>query len=150
MITETAMVTRCEGRQVELELRRGAVCGGCELNQGCGTGALGRLLGHRAKPIVIATNLDLKPGDRVQLELSETALVRASLTIYGLPLLGMIVGGLLAVMAAMPETVVALIAVTCFLLGFKSASYLARRVEDDTLEPYIKDIQLNPGPRSRS
>ena len=96
MITEQAIVTRCNGKQVELELQRGSACGQCELNRGCGTGALGRLLGKRSKPLVIETDHVLKPGDRLQLGLSESALVKASLTIYGLPLLGMVMAGLLA------------------------------------------------------
>jgi sigma-E factor negative regulatory protein RseC len=90
MITESAVVTRRDGKLVELELQRNSTCGQCELSKGCGTGALGRLLGHRSKPILIETDHDLKPGDRLQLGLSESALVKASLTIYGLPLLGMV------------------------------------------------------------
>ena len=96
MITESAIVTHRNGSRVELKLQRASACGGCELNQGCGTGALGRLLGHRSKPVVIETDRELEPGDQLVLGLSETALVKASLTIYGLPLLGMVIAGLLA------------------------------------------------------
>ena len=78
MITESAVVTRRDGKLVELELQRNSTCGQCELSKGCGTGALGRLLGHRSKPIVIETDHDLKPGDRLQLGLSESALVIGS------------------------------------------------------------------------
>ena len=145
MITEQAIVTRCNGKQVELELQRGSACAGCELSQGCGTGALGRLLGKRSKPLVIETEHDLKPGDRLQLGLSETALVKASLIVYGLPLLGMIVAGLLASFTIVSEALIALAAVVGFIVGFKLAVYLSYTLEHDQLTPYIIEIRVNPG-----
>ncbi len=146
MITEQAIVTRRDGSRVELELQRGSACGQCELSQGCGTGALGRLLGKRSKPLVIETDRDLKPGDRLQLGLSESALVKASLTVYGLPLLGMVVAGLIASFAVVSEALIALAACVGFIGGFKFSSYLSRPLEDDLLTPYIVDIRVNPGP----
>ena len=95
MLTEPAIVTRCGDNLIEVELQRQSACGGCELAKGCGTGALGRLLGHRSKPLVIESAQSLMPGDRVMLGLSEAALVKASLLVYGLPILGMLAGGLL-------------------------------------------------------
>jgi len=146
MITEQAIVTRCDGNRVELELQRGSACGQCELSQGCGTGALGRLLGKRSKPLVIETDRDLKPGDKLQLGLSESALVKASLTVYGLPLLGMVAAGLIASFAVVSEVLIALAAGAGFIAGFKLASYLSHPLEHDLQTPYIVDIQVNPGP----
>jgi len=146
MITEQAIVTRCNGKQVELELQRGSACAQCELSQGCGTGALGRLLGKRSKPLVIKTEHDLKPGDRLQLGLSESALVKASLTIYGLPLLGMVAAGLLASLAAESEILVTLAAGAGFIAGFKFAAYRSKVLEHDRLTPYIVKIEVNPEP----
>lgn len=146
MITEQAIVTRCNGKQVELELQRGSACGQCEMNRGCGTGALGRLLGKRSRPLVIETNHVLKPGDRLQLGLSESALVKASLMMYGLPLLGMIAAGLLASLVALSDALVALVAGIGFIAGFKIAAYFSRTLEQDRLTPYIVDIQVNPEP----
>ena len=146
MITEQAIVTRRDGNRIELELQRGSACGQCELSQGCGTGALGRLLGKRSKPLVIETDRDLKPGDRLQLGLSESALVKASLTVYGLPLLGMVAAGLIASFAVVSEVLIALAACAGFIAGFKFANYLSHLLEHDLLTPYIVDIRVNPGP----
>ena len=96
MIKEKAIVTRREGNQVVIEMQRQSVCGHCELNNGCGTGAIGRLLGHRNKPLKITSKMDLKPGDQVILGIQDRAYLNASLIIYGLPLLGLISGGLLS------------------------------------------------------
>ena len=150
MLTEAAIVTRRDGRRVELELQRGSACGDCELSQGCGTGALGRLLGRRSKPLFIETEQELEPGDEVQLALSESALVKASLTLYGMPLLGMVLAGLLAVAAAAAEWLVVVTAVAGFYSGYRVAAFLTNRLEDGQLKPYIVNIQLNPGPDAGS
>jgi len=146
MITEQAVVTRRDGKRVELELQRGSACGQCELSQGCGTGALGRLLGKRSKPIVIETDRHLKPGDRLQLGLSESALVRASLTVYGLPLLCMVVAGLITSFAIESDVWITLAACAGFIGGYKLARYLSHSLEHDPLTPYIVEIRVNPGP----
>jgi len=150
MITEQAVVTRCEGGQAEIRLQRASACGQCELNEGCGTGALGRLLGNRSRPLLIETQQDLKPGDNLLLGLSETALVRASLTVYGLPLLAMVVVGLLASVLGLSEIWVTLASVAGFLAGYKLAAHLTNRLEADRLTPYIVDIRVNPDPLSGS
>lgn len=96
MIRETAIVTRLEGSQAVIDIQRQSVCGHCELNNGCGTGAIGRLLGHRSKSLKITNDKGLKPGDQVILGMQERAYLNASLVIYGLPLMGLISGGLLS------------------------------------------------------
>ena len=150
MITEQAIVTRRDGNRVEIEIERGSACGHCELNQGCGTGAIGRLLGNRGKPLVIETERDLNPGDRLQLGLPETALVRASLVTYGLPLLAMFAAGLAAAALGLSEGWLTLASIAGFAIGFKLAARLARSLEAYTLNPYIMQIEVNPGTRQGS
>jgi sigma-E factor negative regulatory protein RseC len=144
MLTESALVTRRDGNRVELELQRSSACDHCELNQGCGTGALGRLLGRRSRPLVIETDKDCEPGDTVLLELPESALVRVSLLLYGLPLLGLLLGGLLGALLALAEWLVVGIALVGLFAGFKLAARTTRRLEQGGQAPYIRDIRVNP------
>lgn len=143
MLTEAAIVTHRHGKRVELELQRGSACGSCELSQGCGTGALGRLLGRRSQVLFIETEQDLEAGDEVLLALSESALVKASMTLYGLPLLGMVLAGLLADSVSAAEWLVVIAAVAGFYAGYRIAAYLTNRLEGGQLTPYIMDIQVN-------
>lgn len=150
MLTEAAIVTRRDGRRIELELQRGSACGNCELSQGCGTGALSRLLGRRSRALFIETEQQLEPGDEVQLVLSESALVKASLTLYGLPLLGMMLAGLLAASVVATEWLVVVAAVVGFYGGYRVAAFLTNRLEDGQLTPYIVNLEVNPGPDAGS
>ncbi len=150
MITEQAIVTRRDGNRVEIELERTSACGKCELNQGCGTGAVGRLLGRRSRPLVIETEHNLSPGDRLRLGLPETALVRASLVSYGLPLLFMIAAGLLVSAFGLAEGWVALFSIAGFAAGFNLSARLARKLEAYDITPYILEVEVNPDTRTGS
>ena len=143
MITEQAVVTRREGEQIEVRLLRESACGDCELSQGCGTGALGRLLGNRSRPLRLECSQPLQPGDRLELGLSEAALVRASLTIYGVPLLGMLLAGLTAALGGLGEVAVALSSIAGLFAGVKFALWKSRRLERGRLTPYIIDIKMH-------
>jgi sigma-E factor negative regulatory protein RseC len=144
MITEQAVVTRRQGNRVEVRLQRQSACGHCELSQGCGTGALGRLLGNRSRPLIVETGLSVNPGDRLELSLSESALVKASLAVYGLPLLGMLLLGLFAALGGLREAYIILASAAGFFAGFKVSSVISKTLEADRLTPYIVDIRVNP------
>jgi sigma-E factor negative regulatory protein RseC len=146
MLTETARVIRREGSRVELELQRNSACGDCELSQGCGTGALGRLLGRRSRPLVIETDQDCRAGDLVVLAIPESALVSASLLLYGLPLAGLLLGGLGAMSFALAEWLVVAAAGCGLFAGFKVAALITQRIELRGQAPHISEINVNPGP----
>ena len=145
MITEQAIVTASRDGRVELQLQRQSACGNCELSQGCGTGALGRLLGRRVKPLVMNNNHNLKTGDSVVLGLSERMLVKLSLAIYGLPLAGMTASGMAAfLLFPANEVVVSLASMAGFFAGFKFASRLVKATVEPQIASSIVDIQVNP------
>ena len=144
MLTESALVIHRQGNQVQLELQRSSACDNCELSKGCGTGALGRLIGRRSRPLTLETDQDCKAGDTVILELPESALVRASLMLYGLPLIGLVVGGLLATFFALPDWLVACASLAGLYCGFRLASKLTQGLEQGGQAPYIREIRVNP------
>ncbi len=96
MIKEQGTVINLNSNFAEVQMQRQSACSHCELSSGCGTGAIGRLLGKRSKPVKIRVNQDLKPGDQVEIGLPDKAFLRAGLLIYGLPLLGLFIGLMLA------------------------------------------------------
>jgi len=150
MLTETARVISRDGNRVVLELQRGSACGHCEMSQGCGTGALGRLLGKRLRPLVIETEKDCQPGDEVELALPEASLVRASLLVYGLPLLGMLLGGSTASLFYVSDWLVPVASIAGFAAGFGCAVICTSRLEDRDMAPHIRGIRLNSAELSRS
>ena len=152
MITEPAIVRRAVGPRVELELQRDSSCGGCELRDGCGVGALGRLLGRRRKSLLVDTDRSLRPGDRVLLGMPEAALVRLSLLVYGLPLAGLLGGALLPALLwpAAPDALAVACGAAGFAVGAKLVAWRSAWLPRGQLLPKIVDIEVNPANRSGS
>lgn len=89
MLLETGRVERVQARFAWVSCAAQTDCLRCREGKGCGGGLLGRLLGDRLHRVRAADGgLELKPGDRVELGLDESALVRGALQVYGLPLAG--------------------------------------------------------------
>lgn len=92
MIEELAQVVRVEGEFAWVETRRASTCGGCAANAGCGTAALGRVLGKRRIQVKTRNVSGISAGDRVVIGVRERALVRGSLVVYAVPLVGLLGG----------------------------------------------------------
>lgn len=96
MIKETAQVTGIQGEYALIEVLRETGCHGCSLGASCGTGSIGRLLGHRQKPFSIANSLNLRKGDRVILGMAENAYLSAGFLVYIVPLFCLFLFSILA------------------------------------------------------
>lgn len=92
MIEELARVVRVDGGFVWVEIRRTSACGGCAAKTGCGTAVLGKLLGKRRVRVKAPDASAIAVGDGVVIGVREHALVRGSLALYAVPLLGLLVG----------------------------------------------------------
>ncbi len=136
MIKEQAIVTGLDGDLARVQMQRQSTCSHCELSSGCGTGAIGRLLGHHSKPLSIRNNHNLKPGDRILLGIPDRAFLTASLLIYGLPLGGLIGTGLLADWAFDKSEVL--------VFGFAVAGFIAGLIISDIIASYRFSQQFNP------
>ena len=145
MIEEQAIVTEIEEDLAMIQMQRHSACSHCELSRGCGTGAIGRLLGHRSKPLTIRNRYNLKPGDSVVLGMPDEALLKASLLIYGLPLAGLIGGGLVAQWAfSESELYVFIFAVAGFIAGLTFSGLIAKSHFSQQFDPKILEAGGEP------
>lgn len=138
MIEEHALVTAIEKDLVTLQLQRRSACDACQLNAGCGTGSLGRLLGFRPRPLTIRTQLELKPGDQVLVALEERAFLVAGGLVYLLPLAGLFLFAIFAdlVLGLTDGSVVAAALVGLF-AGFRVSGWLSQRVFQRSMNPRV-------------
>ena len=142
MIKEKATVISLSGDTAEVQMQRQSACSHCEMSQGCGTGAIGRLLGKRSKPVEIKVDRELKPGEQVEIGLPDKAFLRAGLLIYGMPLLGLFIGLALAeIMASHSNLSSDLIgfvfALIGLVLGLLIGAYIAKTKFGNQLNPKI-------------
>lgn len=138
MIEEQAQVKGVRGGKVLIEVLRLGGCQGCTLSAGCGTGSLGRLLGHRQKPFALANSLNLKTGDKVIVGMPENAYVLAGFLIYLLPLLSLFLFSMVADrLFGSVDGVNVLAAIAGLVCGILMAAKLARQTFFKTLQPHI-------------
>lgn len=90
MIEEIAIVRAVDGDFILVEPQRGAHCGSCSAQSGCGTAALGKALGTRPIEIRVRNSLAVGLGDRVVIGMEAADLTRLSLFAYVVPILLMI------------------------------------------------------------
>ena len=87
MIEETARVLSSEGELAVVETRRAAACGGCDSQNHCGTSLLAGLFGKKPVRVTVHNPIGARPGDRVVVGLSGTLLTKASILLYLVPIL---------------------------------------------------------------
>ncbi len=92
MLEQEGHVVGLEGDDALVQVARTSSCGSCESKGGCGTGALSSLFSDRAITLKVANSLGVRAGDRVVLGISEGALVKGSMMVYLLPLVGLLLG----------------------------------------------------------
>ncbi|PXX90254.1 sigma E positive regulator RseC/MucC [Marinobacter vulgaris] len=92
MITETGRVVAVTGDRVWVQTIRTSACESCSARQGCGQRALAGVSGGRANQVLVANSLGARVGDEVTVAIDESALLGASLLVYALPLVLMVLG----------------------------------------------------------
>lgn len=92
MITETGKVVAVSGDRVWVQTIRTSACESCSARNGCGQRALAGVSGGRANQVLVTNSLGARVGDEVTVAIDESALLGASLLVYALPLLLMVLG----------------------------------------------------------
>lgn len=112
---ETGRVIGVEADSVWVETEQQAQCGGCSAQKVCGQSLLASLYPKRRNQLRVALRdqPDSPPalGDRVEFSVPDNALLAASLRVYLLPLVGMLMAAILGARLAWPEPVLVLAAV---------------------------------------
>ncbi|WP_288373165.1 SoxR reducing system RseC family protein, partial [uncultured Marinobacter sp.] len=94
MITETGKVVALKGDRAWVQTIRTSACQSCSARSGCGQRALASVSGGRANQILVANTVDARVGDEVVIGVDEQSVLTASLAVYGLPLVLMVLGSI--------------------------------------------------------
>jgi sigma-E factor negative regulatory protein RseC len=94
MIEERGRIVALQGNQAWVQTLRQNACQSCRARSGCGQRALHELSGGKARQVRVDNALQAQVGDQVLLGIGETALLRASVLVYLVPVLGLLAGAL--------------------------------------------------------
>lgn len=120
------VVVAVSAGSAEITVRRDA-CRRCQSGRGCGAGLLTGRSRDICLTVPVAEELRLTPGDRVALTLSPGLLTRGVLTVYGLPLTGLVAGAAVAAVAGGSDLASIALVSAGLLLGLLAGRALARR-----------------------
>lgn len=144
MIEETAIVTKCEGDFAWVEAQRKTACGQCQVNKGCGTSVLARVVGNKVSRMRALNPVNARQGDSVIIGLHESALLAGSIALYLVPLVSLllfaITGKVIAeqMMIESVEAVSILFAIIGMLISIAWLKLFSRRVaKDSRYQPVI-------------
>jgi sigma-E factor negative regulatory protein RseC len=96
MIEEQAQVVELRGSQLVLQAQTRSSCGSCAASKGCGTSVLSKVVGRKFTRFQAENSIDAEIGDTVVVGISEDALLKGSLVMYIVPVMGMLVIALVA------------------------------------------------------
>jgi sigma-E factor negative regulatory protein RseC len=96
MIEEYAVVTKCSGTQATLEIERRTACGLCGQKRGCGNATWGKLLRHDSHDFTAENKVNANVGDSVVVGIDEQAVLNSAFFLYVVPLIGLLIGTIVA------------------------------------------------------
>lgn len=124
-----AHVVAIDGETAWLEPEQTSSCGGCASASACGSKGIGTLANRlEARRFSLPNRDNLRVGERVVVGVSETALVKASLTAFAIPLAAMLFCGAMAQWVAGNDLISMLAMVAGLALGLLGARRNARRL----------------------
>lgn len=96
MLKEEGVVHKVEDDAVWVQTIRQSTCNACHSRNGCGQKLINQHFSSKIADIRAKQRVDdllsLTPGDRVEIGIAEGAIVAASLLVYGVPVLFMVLG----------------------------------------------------------
>ena len=107
------------GTRVVVEVDAAEACPRCAAGKGCGA-ALFASSGRRVE-VSVPENLSLAAGDIVEISLAPDNLLRASLIVYGLPLMGAVVAVSVAYGLSLGDVAASIAALSGLFLGLATA-----------------------------
>ncbi|MVW76473.1 SoxR reducing system RseC family protein [Pseudomonas xionganensis] len=139
MIEEQGRVVAVESGAVWVETLRKSTCSACSAKAACGQGLLNQLgAGARRGYVRALSGLSLQVGDAVVIGVREDLLVRGSILVYLLPLLGLFMAAGLAQWLALGEPLVILAAFAGLLATWYGVRrYSLRSSDDPAAQPVV-------------
>ena len=95
MLEEDAKVVSTTGDTALVAIRPRSSCSSCDVKGACGTSIIASLFPSRNKTFIVENTLKAEVGQDVIVGLDEAVLQRASIIVYLLPVLGLILGAAL-------------------------------------------------------
>lgn len=144
MITETGKVVAITDGHAWVQTIRASACESCAVRNGCGQKVLASATGGRANQVRVFNSVDAHVGEEVTLGIDESALLSASLLVYAVPLLLMVVASMIGHQLSAGSDIVAMSGALLGLAGGFLVSRQLQRRNTDSYEPRLLRVNRIP------
>lgn len=108
MIRELGVVDSIDGQHIHVKTQVKTGCSSCDHQNHCGTGLLSKALPNRNGLVRVNSKESVSVGDTVELLIPERDMMRFSFLMYGLPLLGLVLGTTLGYVLAPSSEIISI------------------------------------------
>ncbi|MBK1872824.1 MULTISPECIES: SoxR reducing system RseC family protein [Marinobacter] len=126
MITETGKVVAVSGEHAWVQTIRISACQSCSARNGCGQKLLASATGGRANQVRVVNSVNACVGQDVTLGIEESALLGASMLVYALPLLLMVVASVVGHQVSGGNDFVSMVGAAA---GLASGFFISRKLQ---------------------
>lgn len=145
MIKEWATVISWRQGVAQLRCEQRSGCGSCHASSTCGASILNKMGQDAAHQLKVESKHPLVPGQRVEVGITESSLIRSAFLVYMLPLVGLITCAALMQGWFNTDLAAACGGMLGSVGGFLLARFIARRIGDKRdYQPVILQIALPP------
>ncbi|MDR0217975.1 MAG: SoxR-reducing system protein RseC [Enterobacteriaceae bacterium] len=145
MVKEWATVIRWQQGRALLRYGSSSGCGSCQAKAGCGSYLLEKLGPESIYQLELEIAQPLQPGQKVEIGIPESSLLRSAMLVYLTPLLGLFLGGLLCQFWVANQLWICLGGILGGMIGFVFARKIATYWDNQqAYQPVVLQIGLPP------
>lgn len=120
MIEELATVTSVNNGKIQVETQIKTTCGGCQANDHCGTGIVAKAMSPKVQRLQLECSEPIEQGQKVVVGIPEQTLLLASLLVYLVPVLMLVVSAILLPLAGLSEGFVVFLSLSAAFVGWST------------------------------
>jgi len=134
-------VIALEGDSALLQTQNKLTCASCHVSDSCGNGIIERYFSGKMFETRVKNTLEAKIGDRLVIEMMKSNLTKASVIVYLLPIVLMLISALFGNLLNLSENVLILTSLIGLTLGLVLAGLFNQSVKGNShYQPQMKSI----------
>lgn len=143
MAVERALVLDVKEQRALIQTQRRSACQSCQLENSCGQGLISKMSSERSMELWLDNVLDAQVGQTVTISIPDEGLLQASVLMFVIPLLLMVLGAGAAMLLMGSDLAAIIGGAAGLLLGFYIARTKSAAMHDDVrFTPVMVSIAL--------
>lgn len=152
MVRGTVRVITVDGDKAWVVSDNQSTCGSCTAAKSCGTKAITSYFSKKTPPLKIDNSFNGVIGERIEVGINNSTILKASALIYMPPLVGLLCGVMTGTVFSAGDVVSMLVGAVGLLSGFYASRFLcvSKHCSDEVLPFFLRKLEVvDKGKRSK-